>query len=181
MVFLKSNISFEFIFLNYNTDHSANKYIRRYFFGNMEWDLKSSVLDSDRSKKIQDQHLDPYRSRVQDQHLDPYRSRVQDDLHLSDPYRSRIQDDQHLSDPYRSKIQDDDQHLDPSMWDLKSSVLDPDQSKIQDHLDPSMFIQCYSVPTGRVSTLMIRPPSSNSSSLDIDTEVAEINNNISRR
>ena len=67
-------------------------------------------------------------------------------------------------------------------WDLKSSVLDPDRSKIQDqHLDPSMFIQCYSVPTGRVSTLMIRPPSSNSSSLDIDTEVAEINNNISRR
>ena len=140
---------------------------RRYFFGNMEWDLKSSVLDPDRSKKIQDQHLDPYRSRVQDQHLDPY--------------RSRVQDDQHLSDPYRSKIQDDDQHLDPSMWDLKSSVLDPDRSKIQDHLDPSMFIQCYSVPTGRVSTLMIRPPSSNSSSLDIDTEVAEINNNISRR
>ena len=105
----------------------------------MEWDLKSSVLDPDRSK-IQDQHLDPYRSKIQD-----------------------------------------DQHLDPSMWDLKSSVLDPDQSKIQDHLDPSMFIQCYSVPTGRVSTLMIRPPSSNSSSLDIDTEVAEINNNISRR
>ena len=154
---------------------------RRYFFGNMEWDLKSSVLDPDRSKKIQDQHLDPYRSRVQDQHLDPYRSRVQDDLHLSDPYRSKIQDDQHLSDPYRSKIQDDDQHLDPSMWDLKSSVLDPDQSKIQDHLDPSMFIQCYSVPTGRVSTLMIRPPSSNSSSLDIDTEVAEINNNVNTR
>ena len=59
-------------------------------------------------------------------------------------------------------------------WDLKSSVA-------TDHLDPSMFIQCYSVPTGRVSTLMIRPPSTTSSSLDIDTEVAEINNNVSRR
>ena len=149
----------------------------------MEWDLKSSVLDPDRSKIQDHQHLDPYRSKVQDhQILDPYRSKIiQDDHHL-DPYRSKIQDDHHL-DPYRSKIIQDDQHLDQSMWDLKSSVLDPDRSKIQDHqhLDPTMFIQCYSVPTGRVSTLMIRPPSSNSSSLDIDTEVAEINNNISRR
>ena len=42
-----------------------------------------------------------------------------------------------------------------------------------------MYIQCYSVPTGRVSTLMVRPPSSNSS-LDIDIEVAEINNNVGR-
>lgn len=57
-------------------------------------------------------------------------------------------------------------------WDFKS------KSSAVDHLDPAMFIQCYSVPTGRVSTLMVRPPSSTSSSIDIDTEVAEINNNV---
>ena len=58
-------------------------------------------------------------------------------------------------------------------WESKS------KSSALDHLDSSMYIQCYSVPTGRVSTLMVRPPSSNSS-LDIDIEVAEINNNVGR-
>ena len=58
-------------------------------------------------------------------------------------------------------------------WEFKS------KSSTLDNLDSSMYIQCYSVPTGRVSTLMVRPPSSNSS-LDIDIEVAEINNNVGR-